>query len=130
MPHSRRDEEDYIEALETVRATLTEGRKMETVDFYKGGDFNIDMKLGNTGEDRWRLDSIEWCGMSGHECGGGGENVMVTVVEGVHLHGDEHWRNTDDMGGHHTWRAWGSRIRKKRLDCHRGPRDINLRRGP
>ena len=26
MPHSGRDDEDYIEALETVRATLTEGR--------------------------------------------------------------------------------------------------------
>ena len=27
LPHSDRDEEYYIEALETVRATLIEGRK-------------------------------------------------------------------------------------------------------
>ena len=33
MPHSGRDEEDDIEALETVRASLTEGRKAGAVDF-------------------------------------------------------------------------------------------------
>ena len=55
------------------------------------------------------LDSIDWYGMSGPERRGGGENVMVVVVEGVHVHGDEHWTNTD---GHDTGRAWKSRIRR------------------
>ena len=47
MPHSGRDEEDYIEALETVRATLTEGRKAGAIDFFIGGDINIESRLGN-----------------------------------------------------------------------------------
>ena len=49
MPHSCRDEGDYIEALDTVRATLTEGKKV---------------RLGNTGEeDLHGLDSIDWYGL-------------------------------------------------------------------
>ena len=42
IPHSGRDEEDYIEALETVRAALTEGRKAGAVDFFVGYDLNIE----------------------------------------------------------------------------------------
>ena len=34
MLHSGRNEEDYIEALETVRATLTEGKNAGAVDFF------------------------------------------------------------------------------------------------
>ena len=34
MPHSGRDEVDFIEALESVRATLMEGKRMGTVDFF------------------------------------------------------------------------------------------------
>ena len=34
MPHSGRDEEDFIEAIETVTATLTEGGKAGAVDFH------------------------------------------------------------------------------------------------
>ena len=47
MPHSGRDEEDFIEALETVRATLTEGRKAGATDFFFffGGDLNIEFRL-------------------------------------------------------------------------------------
>ena len=33
MPHNGRDVDDYIEALETVRDTLTEGRKAGATDF-------------------------------------------------------------------------------------------------
>ena len=42
MPHSGRDEEDYIEALETVRATLTEDRETGATDLFIGGDLNIE----------------------------------------------------------------------------------------
>ena len=97
MPHSGRDEEDYIEALETVRNIMTEGRRAGAVDFYIGGDINIELKLVNTGEDLRGLDSIEWNGMYGPECRGGGEHVIsrqesavVTVVTGVQLRSDQH----------------------------------------
>ena len=50
MPHSGRDEEDYIEALETVRATLTEGRETEATDFFIGGDLNIEFRLDTASE--------------------------------------------------------------------------------
>ena len=58
MPHSGRDEEDYIEALETVRATLFEEKKAGAVDFFG-------------------LDSIEWYVMYGPECVGGGEDITT-----------------------------------------------------
>ena len=77
MPHSGRDEEDYIEALETVRATLTEGRKAGAVDLYIGDDSNIEMKRGNADEDLQGLDSIEWYGMYGPDCKGGGEDIII-----------------------------------------------------
>ena len=58
MPHSCRDEVGYIEALDTVRATLTEGKKAGAVDFFIGG-----VRLGSTGEDLHGLDSIDWHGL-------------------------------------------------------------------
>ena len=42
MSHSGYDEVDYIEALDSVRATLTEGKRAGAVDFFIGGDLNID----------------------------------------------------------------------------------------
>ena len=36
MPHSGYDEVDYIEASESVRATLTEARSEGAVDFFIG----------------------------------------------------------------------------------------------
>ena len=63
MPHSGRDEEDYIEALETVRTISC--------------DSNIELKLGNADEDLQGLDSIKWYGMYGPECKGGGEDVIT-----------------------------------------------------
>ena len=64
MPHNGLDEEDYIEALGAVRSILTEGRKTGADDFLIGGDINIERKLGNTGDDLWRLISVDWYGMS------------------------------------------------------------------
>ena len=43
MPHSGYDEVDYIEALESVRATLTAERREGAVDFSIGGDLNIEL---------------------------------------------------------------------------------------
>ena len=37
---------DYIEGLETVRATLTEGRKAGAVDFFIGGDLQHCISAG------------------------------------------------------------------------------------
>ena len=71
MPHSGRDEGDYIEALDMVRATLTEGRKAGAVDFFIGGDINTELRLASREEDLHGPDSIEWYGLYGPECRGG-----------------------------------------------------------
>ena len=34
------------------------------------------------------------------------------------------WTNNEDKREFHTWRAWGSRVRKKQLDYIMGPKDI------
>ena len=77
MRHSGRDEEDNIEALGTVRATLTEGRKAGAIDFFIGGENNIQPRLGNAGEDFHGLDSIQWYCLYGPECEGGGEDTIT-----------------------------------------------------
>ena len=51
MPQSGRDAEDHIKALETVRATLTEGKKTGATDFIIGGDLNIEFRMDNANED-------------------------------------------------------------------------------
>ena len=56
MPHSCRDEVGYIEALDTVRATLTEAKKAGAVD-------NTEVRLGVSEEDLHGLDSIDWYGL-------------------------------------------------------------------
>ena len=63
MPHSGHGVEDDIKALETVSAILTESRKAGAVDFIVDGSINIELRLGNAGEDLHGFDSIEWCGM-------------------------------------------------------------------
>ena len=68
MPHSGRDEEDHIEALESVRATLTEGKRAGAFDFFFGGD--IELRLDSTDNEHQSLDRIEWYGMYGPECRG------------------------------------------------------------
>ena len=81
VPHSGRDEEDHIDALEMVRATLIEGRKAGAVDFFIGVDINIELRLGNAGEDLHGFASIEWCGQYGPECEDGGEDVITYEKE-------------------------------------------------
>ena len=56
LPHSCRDEGDHIEALVSVRGTLTEGKKAGAVD-------NTEVTLGSAGEDLHGLDSIDWYGL-------------------------------------------------------------------
>ena len=108
-----RDDEDYIEALGAVRNIMTEGRMSASVDFHIGGDINIVMKLGNTGEDLWVLDSIDWYGMCGPECRGGGEGVTtyekmrwLQLLKDMNCTVTSTWAN-DDRGEYHTWRPWG-----------------------
>ena len=59
---------DSIEALESVRATLTERKRAGAVDFFIGGDLNIEQKLDIADDEHPGLDSIEWYGMYGPEC--------------------------------------------------------------
>ena len=77
MPHSGSDEEGYIEALEKVRATLTEGKKEGAVAFFVGGDFNIEFRLDNGNEDLQGMDSIDWYWMYGPECRGSGVDAIT-----------------------------------------------------
>ena len=60
-----------------MRIILTEGRKAWPVDFYIGGDINIELKLGSAEEDLQGRDNIELYGMCGVECEGGGEDVIT-----------------------------------------------------
>ena len=60
MPHSCHDEADYIEALESVRVTLTEGKREGAVDFFIGGDLNLELKLDIADGEHRCIDSIEW----------------------------------------------------------------------
>ena len=81
------EEEDHIEALETVRNVMTEGRMAGVVDFYIGGDINIQMTLGNIGEDLQGSTAS-----NGMACVSplAETSTMVTVVERVQLHSGEH----------------------------------------
>ena len=42
LPHRGRNDVDFIEALEGVRATFVEGKRMGAVEFFIGGDLNIE----------------------------------------------------------------------------------------
>ena len=112
VPHSGQDEEDHIDALETVRATLIEGRKAGAVDFFIGVDINIELRLGNAGEDLHGFASIEWCGQYGPECEDGGEDVITYEKEIRWL--PSTWTNSENEANrqHHTWQAWCSRVCK------------------
>ena len=45
IPHSGHDEEDHIATLEAVRNVMNQGKKMEAVDFYIGGDIDVELQL-------------------------------------------------------------------------------------
>ena len=129
MPHSGRDEG---EALETARATLTEGREAGAVDFFTGGDINIELRLGNAGEHLHGVYSIDWYGTYGPECKGGGEDVTTHVkkirwlqlLKEINCTVTSTWTNNDDNCESHTWRARRSRVCKKQLDSFVGPKDL------
>ena len=77
MPHSGCDEVYYIEALESVKVTLTEGKGAGAVDFFIGGDLNVELKLDTADGEHQGLDSIELYGMYVPECKGGGEDTIA-----------------------------------------------------
>ena len=122
-----RDEEDYIEALETVRATLTEEKKAGAADFFIGGD--IKLKLGSAGEDLHGLDSIEWYDLYGPECKGGGEDVTtyekkirwLQLLNEFNCTAKSTWTNNDCNREYHTLRSW---VCTNQLDYIMVPKDI------
>ena len=75
MPRGGYDEEDYITELELVQIIMTEGKRMGAKDFFIGGDNNIGFKLEGGGEELHGLDSLDWYGLHGPECRGGGADV-------------------------------------------------------
>ena len=97
MPHSGYDEVDYIEALESVRAALTEGKRTGAVDFFIGGDLNLELKLDIADDEHRGLDSIDWYGMYVPECKGCGEDAVayekievVPIIARFQLHCDQY----------------------------------------
>ena len=76
VEHSATDV-DFIEALESVRVILTEGKRSGAVDFFIGGDLNVELKLNIADYGHKGLDNIEWFWMYGPECKGGGEDIVV-----------------------------------------------------
>ena len=77
-----------------MRATLTEGKRSGAVDFFIGGDLNIELKLDITDDEHRGLDSIEWYGMYGSEWRRGyycfWKIEVVPIVERFQLHRDQH----------------------------------------
>ena len=59
MPHSGREEMVYMEALESVRVTLREGKSIGTIDFFIGGGLNIELKLGLVDDEHRDLDCLD-----------------------------------------------------------------------
>ena len=69
--------------------------------------------------------------MYGPDCKGGGENVItydkmrwLQLLKEFNCTVTSTWTNNDDNCECHTWRACGSRVRKKQLDFHMGPRGL------
>ena len=62
----------------------------------------------------------------GLECKGGGEETIayekIEVVPVITV--TSTCTNNEDNREFHTWRAWGSRVRKKQLDNVMGPKDL------
>ena len=72
MPHGRYDEENYIAELEIVKIIMEEGQKMGAKDFFIGGDLNIELELEGGNMECHGFDSLDWNGVHGLECRGGG----------------------------------------------------------
>ena len=77
MSHGGYDEENYIAELEIVKIIMEERKKMGAKDFFIGGDLNIELKIEGGNEEFQRLDNLDWCGLCGLECRGGGEDVAT-----------------------------------------------------
>ena len=92
--------------------------------FFIGGNINIELKLEPDDEDLQGLDGIDWYGIYGPECLGGGEDVVtyekklwwLQLLRDFDCTVTSTWVNAENLGECHTWRAWGSRVRKKQLD--------------
>ena len=115
IPHSGRDEVDYIEALEVVRATLVEGKRMGAVEFFIGGDLNIELKLCHADDGNGSSDSIEWYGTYGLACEGTADDITAyenklrwfQLLKDFSCIVTSTWTNNEDSREFHTWRAWG-----------------------
>ena len=115
-----------------MRDIIGEGKNMGAVDFLIGGDINIELKLEPDHEDLQGLDGIDWYGIYGPECLGGGEDVITYDKKMRWLHSlrkfgcvvTSTWVEKGNPGECYTWRAWGSRVRRKQLDCIMGPRGV------
>ena len=84
--------------------------------------------LETPGEDFQGHDGIDWYGVYGTDCRGGGENVTT----GERIRWQQSLKesnctvtstraNSDSRGVCHTWRAWGS---QKQIDLFMGRRDL------
>ena len=56
---------------------MNEGKEMGTVDFFVGGDLNMELELEGCGGDLVGIDSVDWYGLYGSYCTGGGEDVVT-----------------------------------------------------
>ena len=56
---------------------MGEGKMLGAVDFFIGGDSNIELELEPGDEDLQGLDGTDWYGIYGSECLGGGEDVIT-----------------------------------------------------
>ena len=132
MPHSGRYEKEYIATLEAVRDIMSEGKNMGAVDFFIGGDINIELKLEPDHEDHQGLDGIDWYGIYGPECLGEREDFItyekkIRWLQLLRQFGcvvTNTWVEKGNPEECYTWRAWGSRVRRKQLDYNIAPRDI------
>ena len=93
---------------------------------------NIELKLCLSDDEHRGLDSIEWCGMYGPECGGSAEDNIAykkklrwfQLLKDFNCTVTSTWTNNEDSREFHTWRAWRSRSRKKQLDHIMGPKNL------
>ena len=132
MPHSGRDEVDYIEPPELVRATLMEGKRMGAVDFFIGGDLNIELKLCFAGDEHRGLDSIEWYGMYGPECEGSAEDIIAygkkfrwfRLLKDFNCTVTSTWSNNEDSREFHTCGHGDHGVVRSSLTIIMGPKNL------
>ena len=77
--------------------------------------FSSDLESGD--EDLQGLDGIDWYGIYGPEW-------WLQLLRDFDCTVTSTWVDAVKLGESHTWRAWGSRVRKKQLDYIMRPRDL------